>query len=293
LTATPTLPELDEHVRVDLILQAQRGRVIAASILVPALACWLLSLLRGSVPSTTAAIALVLPVVAAAATGIRVAGITAALVAAAGFDYFLTEPFHQFRIADPTDLETAVLLLLVGTAVSELAVWGHRQLSRASREQGYLDGLLDTAGAVAAGSATASEVINLVADQITTVLRIDACRFDPTPDFGGPELTADGTVTRNGRTLNILRHGLPTDATIALKVRNGGSVYGHYLLTAATRVSRPSPSQLQFAVLLADQIGAALATHHIAVTNSQTAVSSSQTAQSGSVGAERPRVLSG
>jgi K+-sensing histidine kinase KdpD len=259
LTPTPADPRLDEDVRIDPLLQAHRGWVIGASAAIPLLACWLLSALRDTVPNTTTAITLVLPVVAAAATGIRPAGMVAALAAAAGFDYFLTEPLHQFRIADPADLQTAVLLLVVGAAVSELANWGRRQQARASREQGYLDGLLRAAGAVAAGSATASEVINLVAEQVTTVLHIDACRFDAATTFGGPELTADGIVTRNGHALDVARRGLPTDGTIALKVRSGGTVYGHFLLTAATRTSRPSPSQLRVAVMLADQVGAALA----------------------------------
>ena len=109
--------------------------MIGASAAIPLLACWLLSALRDTVPNTTTAITLVLPVVAAAATGIRPAGMVAALAAAAGFDYFLTEPLHQFRIADPADLQTAVLLLVVGAAVSELANWGRRQQARASREQ--------------------------------------------------------------------------------------------------------------------------------------------------------------
>ena len=147
--------------RVDQILQSHRGWVIAVSAALPPLACWLLSLARDTVANTTAALGLVLLVVAAAATGIRLAGIAAALTTAAGFDYFLTEPYHAFTIADPNDLQTAVLLLLVGAAVSEIAIWGRRQQAHASREQGYLDGLLGTAGAVATGQSSPNELIDL------------------------------------------------------------------------------------------------------------------------------------
>ena len=91
-------------------------------------------------PNTNAGLALVLIIVAAASTGIRWAGIAAALASAAGFDYFLTEPYSTFVITDRADIETAVLLL-VGSAVTEIALWGRRVQSRASREQGYLDGL--------------------------------------------------------------------------------------------------------------------------------------------------------
>src|SRR6476646_7574360 len=125
--------------RFDQVLRAHRGWVIALSAAVPILACWLLSLVRNSVANTTAAIGLVLLVVAAAATGIRLAGIVAALSAAAGFDCFLAAPFYALRITDHTELATAVLLLLVGTGVSELASWGRRQQARASREQGYFE----------------------------------------------------------------------------------------------------------------------------------------------------------
>jgi K+-sensing histidine kinase KdpD len=229
-------------------------------VVVPLLVCWLLSLAGTAVATTTAALVLVLPVVAAAATGSRSAGIAAALTATAGFDFFLTEPVHTFTITDPDDLETAVLLLLVGAAVGELAIWGRRQQARASREQGYLDGLLGTASAVAAGAASGDEVVDLVRTQLVTLLRIDDVRFDPATRFGLPTLGEDGSLIRAGHPVDVTRTGLPTDTQVTLPVRHGGTVYGHYLLTASTRVVRPSRNQLRVAAMLADQAGAALAT---------------------------------
>ena len=247
--------------RIDPILQAHRGWVIAAAAALPLLACWLLSLARDTVANTTAALVLVLLVVGAAATGIRLAGIAAALTAAAGFDFFLTEPYHTFTIADPNDVETAVLLLLVSAAVGEIALWGRRQAAQVSREQGYLDGVIGTAATVAAGRSSTTQLIDHVAHQITDVLHIDNAKFDPATSYGGPTLGDDGTLTRGGHTVDIARRGLPTDATTALPVRNGGAVYGHYLLTSSTRMVRPSRNQLRVAVMLADQIGATLAAH--------------------------------
>jgi hypothetical protein len=234
--------------------------VIAGSIVVPLLACWLLSLVRSDIANTNAALVLVLLVVAAASTGIRIAGIAAALAAAAGFDFFLTEPFRTFTIHSSADLGTALLLLIVGAAVSEIAIWGRRQQAQASREQGYLDGLVSTAAAVAAGTATPTELINLVANQIVALLHIDGCRFDPAVHYGLPALTSDGTLTRNGHDIDISRKGLPTDTSFALQVRYAGTVYGHYVLTASTRVVRPSRAQLRVAGMLAEQVGGALAT---------------------------------
>lgn len=233
--------------------------MIGGSAVVPPLACWLLSIARDSVANTTAALGLMLLVVLAAATGIRMAGIVAALSSTAGFDFFLTEPFHTFTIIDTDDLETAVLLLLVGAAVSEIAIWGRRQQAHASREQGYLDGLLGTAGAVAAGDAPTGELIDLVRAQIITLLHIDSCRFTSSTHYGLPTLADDGTVNRGGHIVDVSRKGLPTDTGLSLRVRSGGTTYGHFLLTASTRVVRPTRNQLKVAVMLADQVGAAIA----------------------------------
>jgi len=246
-------------VGVDVLSRAHRGWVIAAAALVPVLACWLLSLVLDVVVNTTAALGLVVLVVLAAAAGIRVAGVVAALSAAAGFDYFLTEPYRAFSIAEPADLEAAVLLLVVGAAVSEIAVWGRRQQSRASREQGYLDGVLSTARSVAAGHASTGELISLISDQIIVLLGVDSVRFDPASRLSLPCITDDGTLLRDRRTIDIARRGLPTDTRIAIPIRCGGRVYGHFVLTASTRVIRPGREQLEVAVMLADQVGAALA----------------------------------
>lgn len=247
--------------RIDPMLRAHRGWVIAASVVLPLLACWLLSFARNSIANTNAALGLVLLVVAAASTGIRIAGFVAALAAAAGFDFFLTEPFRTFTIHSSADLETAVLLLIVGAAVSEIAIWGRRQQARASREQGYLDGLLSTAAAVAAGHASPAELIRLVGNQIVALLQIDSYRFDPATHYGLPVLSSDGILTRDGHDIDISRKGLPTDTSFVLQVRFAGTIYGHYILTASTRVVRPSRAQLRVAVMLAEQVGGTLATN--------------------------------
>ena len=57
---------------------------------------------------------------------------------------------HRFAIHDPDDLEVVVLLVIVGAAVGEIALWGLRQGERAARRRGYLDGVLETADLAAA-----------------------------------------------------------------------------------------------------------------------------------------------
>src|SRR5664279_3211659 len=163
----------DGGMRVDPVLRAHRPLVVAASAVLPLVACGILALFRDSVANTNAALGLVLLVVAAASTGIRLAGIVAALSSAAGFDYFLTEPYNTLSISDRADIETAVLLLLVGAAVTEVALWGRREQARASQEQGYLDGVLSTAATVAAGRSSSRELIDQVCRQIVELQDLD------------------------------------------------------------------------------------------------------------------------
>ncbi len=106
---------------------------------------------RGSLANTDAALALILIVVAVAAAGSRLAGYVAAVSAAVWFDFFLTRPYEQFTISRASDIETTVLVLVIGFAVTEIAVWGRRQHADAGRRAGYLDGINDAARAAAAG----------------------------------------------------------------------------------------------------------------------------------------------
>lgn len=245
---------------MDPILQTHRPLIVVVSAITPLVACGILALFRDGIANTNAALVLVLLVVAAASTGIRPAGIVAALAGAAGFDYFLTEPYNTLNIADRTGLVTDLLLLAVGAAVTEIALWGRREQARGSREQGYLDGVLGTAATVAAGRSSIADLIDRVCLQIKEILQIDDVRFDDEIRSGLPVLDPSGTLTRAGHPIDVPRQGLPTDTKIALMVQSGGVARGHLELTAATRVVRPSRQQLRVAVTLADQLGAALAT---------------------------------
>jgi K+-sensing histidine kinase KdpD len=241
-------------------MERHRSALIVAAAVAPLLCCAGLVAFRESVTTATDALVLVLIVVGAAATGDRLAGIVAALSAGAWFDVLLTEPYGQFSIHDPNDIEVTVLLVLVGVAVTEIALWGHRQQARASRREGYLDGVLGTSNIIALREASPEALIDHVAHQIVTVLGIDDCRFirGPGPGPQDASLDHDGYLTRRGSRVNVERNGLPTDELISLVVRQGGVVHGQFVLTAATRVARPSAVQLKVAVLLADQVGAAL-----------------------------------
>ena len=86
---------------------------------------------------------------AAASTGMRIAGVVAAVSSGVWFDVFLTQPYGSLAIRDRNDIEATVLLVIIGAAVTEIALWGYRQQAQASRRAGYLDGVLGTAEIVA------------------------------------------------------------------------------------------------------------------------------------------------
>lgn len=235
---------------------AWRPPVLVAAIALPFLACAALSAFRDDVTAATSVLVLVLIVVGAAATGDRLAGLLAALSSGAWFDFFLVPPYHRFAIDNRDDVEATLLLVVISIAVTEVALWGHRQQARASRRSGYLEGVLDVARAVAEGDAPSSTVTDLVAAQITEVLDADSAHFvkGPVLDDRFAVLNHDGVLTREGSQIDVDRVGLPSDEYTAVPVRRAQHEVGHFLLTAASHVTYPTREQRRVAVLLADQV---------------------------------------
>src|SRR5262245_1773043 len=234
--------------------------VRTAAALLPFVTCAVLATVRDDVTRETAVLILVLWVVAAAATGDRIAGMVAAISAGVWFDFFLTRPYQTFAIDDPDDIEAALLLVIISLVVTEVALWGHRQQAQASRRSGYLDGIVGVAGSIAEGNAPRRTVIEVVALQITDVLAADGCRFvdDPIRDTRIAVIDHAGVVTRAGHAVDVDRVGLPFDEYVAVPVRRGTQVVGHFLVTATSKVTYPTPEQRRVAVLLADQVATVL-----------------------------------
>jgi Domain of unknown function (DUF4118) len=235
------------------VLAAVVGPLALAAVLAP---------FRGSFANTDAALVLVLMVVAVAANGYRLAGVVAALSAGIWFDFFLTAPYETFAINDRADIETTVLLLLVGSAVTELAVWGRRQQAEASRQAGYFAGIQDAADAVASGTSP-TMVIDQVCDQLTRIFGLRRCRFDYGRGVVGgdrPRLRQDGQVAWRGGVYDVEHDGLPSDRDIELLLSSGADYRGAFLLSANPD-SHPSLAQRLVAVALADRAGATLAEH--------------------------------
>jgi K+-sensing histidine kinase KdpD len=235
---------------------------VLAGLLVPLALAAVLVPLRNSFPNTDAALAMVLVVVAVAANGNRLAGYLAAVSAAVWFDFFLTQPYERFAIAHRTDIETTVLLVVIGVAVTEIAVWGRRQYATASRRAGYLDGINSAAQAVAAGG-SAPTLIDQVNSQLTRLLSLRSCTFQyGVAGLGRPaRLHRDGAVTIGPRRWLADVEDLPQDSGLELLVEGGGIFQGRFLMTPAPG-ARPTLEQRLMAVALADQVGAALASSH-------------------------------
>ena len=247
--------------RVQAWLSRDRLAVVAA-LAAPLLLTVILVPFRGSFPNTDAALALILVVVAVAANGYRLAGYLAALSAAVWFDFFLTRPYEQFTITRRTDIETTVLLLVIGVAVTEIAVWGRRQHAAASRRAGYLDGIGAAARAVAAGESP-GELIDQVSGRLTELLSLRACKFEyGKAGLGRPaRLRSDGHVVTEHRTWDVPVEGLPSDSDIELLVENTGVLQGRFLMRAKPD-AHPSIEQRLVAIAFAEQVGAALAGSH-------------------------------
>ncbi|GAA2838567.1 DUF4118 domain-containing protein [Kribbella solani] len=241
-------------------MESYRTPVLIGSLLAPPAVCALLTPFRSHFDNANAALVLVVVIVAVAVFGIRVAGVLAAVSSAVWFDFFLTVPYNSFRIDSSNDVEQAVLLMVIGVAVTQIAIWGRRQQANASRRRGYLDGVITTSQAVAAG-ASADDLIEQVRAELTAVLGIDGVKFVAgSKQTEAPRLNPDGTVARGQHVLKVERDGLPTNAEIELIVQHAGATRGRFLLTAASRIARPDLEQRLVAVALADQVGAALST---------------------------------
>src|SRR5262245_40908100 len=114
---------------------ARAAVVAVVGVGAPVALCAALVPLRDDIRPANASILLVLVVPVAALTGGRPGAAAAALVGAASFDFFLTRPYYSFQIDARGDIETTVLLLVVGLVIGEI-VTRSRRAQRLALEQG-------------------------------------------------------------------------------------------------------------------------------------------------------------
>jgi hypothetical protein len=234
-----------------------RDRIaIAAAVLAPLAAAAVLLPFRASWSNTNVALLLVVVVVAVAAIGNRIAGGIAAVSAAAWFDFFFTRPYEQFAISKSADVTTAVLLLLVGLAVSQLAARARQLQVIAITDAGYLT-QIHNAASLTQTARSPHAVVELVTEQLTSLLGLADCRFEYGSLLGHPpRLGPDGTVVVGRRTWEVERWGLPEEE-IELRTFCNGQFCGRFMLKPKPG-TKPSLQARLVAVTLADQAGRAL-----------------------------------
>jgi Domain of unknown function (DUF4118) len=229
---------------------------IAAALVAPLAVAAILLPFRAGWSNTNVALLLVVAVVAVAAIGNRAAGALAAVSAATWFDFFYTLPYERFTIARPADITSAVLLLLVGLAVSQLAARARRLQVVAITDAGYLAQIHQTAELTQSARSPVT-VVDHVKEQLIGLLGLEGCRFEYGSLLGHPpRLEPDGTVTVGHQHWDVEQFGLPS-GEIELRTFGNGQFYGRFMLQP-TPGSKPSLQARLVAVTLADQAGRAL-----------------------------------
>jgi hypothetical protein len=212
---------------------------------------------RGHIQNANVALILVVVVVAAAAIGGRVAGAAAAVVAALSFDFFHTQPYLRLTIDTADDVETTVLLLIVGLLVGHIAASAMR--AHASAAESSLEiRRIHRVAAWASRGEEAAEVLKAAQDELVDLLTLKSCRFEAQPTLSSlPRLDRGGQLdTRVWR----FRDGgfeLPAEG-VELPVYGRGQQLGRFVLEPTAGVG-VTLEQRVVAVAIADQVGAALA----------------------------------
>jgi Domain of unknown function (DUF4118) len=227
------------------------GPIVVACALVP---------LRDVINNANVALTLVVVVVLAGITGGRGTGVLAAVVAALSFDFFHTQPYMSLTIDSQDDVETTVLLLVVGLVVGTMASRARRARSSAELGRSELRRIHRLAERVAAGAA-ATDVIQAAQDELGQLLGLATCRFEAPPYADQrPRLERSGAIA--GLTRRRMARGgfeLPAEG-VELAVLARGHEVGRFVMVPEPDVG-VSLEQRVVAVALADQVGAALAGH--------------------------------
>ncbi|MET9045307.1 SpoIIE family protein phosphatase [Streptomyces sp. NPDC004362] len=167
---------------------------MVCALVAPLLVCLVLVPFRTMFPGVDAALVLVAVVVAVAAQGHRLAGALAAVSATVWFDYFLVPPWNDLSLASAENAWTVLLMLVIGVAVSELAVRGRAQRRRAQAAHGHLDLLCRASRSIGTGldvERTAEELVQVAvpgfADFVTVDLAASVLAGEE-PENGSAEL---------------------------------------------------------------------------------------------------------
>ena len=224
------------------------GPLAAAALMVP---------LRSHVPNTDLALAMVVVVALVVLPGQRTAALLAGLSAGVWFDFFLTQPYERFSIQRSSDVQTAVLLAIVGVLIGEIAVRRRQARSDTRTARDEVVSLYVVAEMLSAGS-RADEVVVLVAEQLRDLLFLVDSRFDPGGgDADGPVLDRSGELHYGQLNWSLAADGLP-NRDVILPVESGKRRFGTYVLRGPALGVPITQDRRLAAVALSDLAGASL-----------------------------------
>jgi K+-sensing histidine kinase KdpD len=213
---------------------------------------------RGEIVNANVALVLVLVVVLAAVVGGWRAGALAAVMSALSFDLLHTRPYLRLTIASDDDVETTILLLIVGLSVGFLASRARAARQAAAAGQTEVRRIHRVAELAARGAA-AEDMLLAAQDELTAALALRRCRFEAPPfEVLLPRVERNGTVT--GTVDRHFARGeleLPREG-VELPVLARGQPIGRFVLEPTPGVG-VSLEQRVVAIAIADQVGAVLA----------------------------------
>ncbi len=216
--------------------------------------------LRGEMVPVNESLVLVVVVLVAAVVGGRAGGVAAALVAAASFDFFFTRPYYSFTIDARDDVETTVLLLIVGLAVGEI-VTRSRRSERLAAERAADIRQMRRHAQLGAGGEPPGQLIHVAEAELTELLGARSCWFERPPYTVTLATLGHGQMTVWGDESGLSRLDPAPSTLLALAVFGGGVEQGRLVVEFAgeQRLADIDPRTRALAVGLADRLGTALA----------------------------------
>lgn len=212
---------------------------------------------RGSLAAVNVMLVLVLFVLVGAVIGGRVAGVVSALTATAAFDFFHTQPYNSLKIDNVADLETCLLLLVVGIAIGELAVRVDRSREAGRGNRGELLRVHRVARLAADGESV-DDLISAITAELTSMLGLHGCLFERPPFVGRyATLHQSGAITGpNTRQYTKRGFGLPRDG-VELPIVVGDDTVARFVLLPSPGLG-VSVDRRMVAVTIAGQLGVVL-----------------------------------
>ncbi len=224
------------------------GPIAVAALLVP---------LRDHVQTANLALVMVLVVVLAAAVGGRGAAALAAVVSAVSFDFFLTQPYLSLQIESADDLETMVILLVIGAVVGQIVVQARR--NRRAAQRGANDiARLHRVAELASSGASVDELVEMLEMELAEELHLRECHYEPAAIVRSlPRLERNGAIT-GLHEHHFVDRGLTLPPETELPVIGRGRQIGRFVLVADPSFAC-SLEERTVAVALSDQLGVVLA----------------------------------